>query len=119
MRKLTKVNTEAGEIIVKEFILQEILNLMDEIKKKENVSMQDFIETCMGICTGMKKEDMLKMSFSDIEALVLALKEVNKSFFLIPDHLGMEQVIRKMVEEFKNSMLSVKILQVGNESSKQ
>ena len=117
MRKLVKINTEAGEITVKEFTVQEILNLKDEIGKKENVSMQDFIEMSTTICTGMKKEELFRLSFSDIEALVLALKEVNKSFFLIPGHLGMEKVAMKMIEEFRQSMLSVKVLQVGSVSS--
>lgn len=118
MRKFSKINTEAGEITVREFTVQEILNLKDELGKRESVSMQEFIEMAVTICTGLKKESLASLSFSDIENLILSLKEVNKSFFLIPGHLGVEKVATKMIEEFKKSMLNLPEALILNEEKK-
>jgi len=103
MRKIKKVNIEGKEYEVKELSMRQILELKNQY---ESVTTFDgLISIFIEKCSNIPKDSLLDLTFSDMESLVVAVKEVNESFFKIPAHLGLKEVADQMIEKIKNSII--------------
>lgn len=103
MRKTKKIQINDIEYTIKELTIRQIMELKNEYVNLDNLA--SILDTFLVKCSDIPKDSLQDFTFTDLENIVIAIKEVNISFFKIPGHLGLKEVADQMIDKIKAGLL--------------
>ena len=103
MRKRETVKIDDKEITVKELTVREILDVINNVSGGADI--KEAILGDLPKLTDATLDDLVAMAPSDLETLVEAARRVNASFFKIARRAGLDTMVEKILETFRNDFL--------------
>lgn len=114
-KKIVELTTKEVSLpfTVKELSIEDILLLIEKYKAnsgKDKISFfKDFTKEILIICFDMTEENILKLTPSQLICGIEIFKEKNLNFLLIPESLGIGELMEEAMKEFSGSCAAVKI----------
>jgi methyltransferase-like protein len=103
MRKSAQIKVDEKTYTIRELTIRQIIDMKNQY---ENIGgFQEMVQLFITKCSDITPDSLLDFSFSDMEEIVKAVKEVNGSFFKIPGHLGLQEISDNLLKRIKESLV--------------
>ena len=129
VRKTTTKTINGEEVIIKELLVEEILNFINSGTQQSEASntiesefddIKGQIDQLLVVSVpGVKVEDLTKWAPSEIKKLYDAFKEVNDTFFVVAQRLGLNKLVSQVEQAIATefSVLFANLPKLGTQTA--